>query len=86
MPNKVPSMPNKTNTPDKYAGKLGAGNSGGQVCAADLWVFRGLLAPFVDLLLPLEALACLMFAQALGKGVGLLICLGGIFCASGSLL
>ena len=54
-------------------GKLGAGNSGGQVCAAELRVFRGLLAPFVDLLLPLVALACLMLAQALGEGGSLRI-------------
>ena len=54
-------------------GKLGARNSGRQVCAADLRVFRGLLAPFVDLFLPLEALACLMLAQALGEGVSLRI-------------
>jgi hypothetical protein len=69
-------------------GKLGAGNSGGQIRTADLRVLRGLLAPFVDLLLPLEALACLMFAQALGIGVSLrvgLMRLGGIFRTSGSL-
>ena len=53
-------------------GKLGAGHGCGQVCPADQWVFRGLFAPLVYLLLPLLPLGGLVFVQALGKGIGLL--------------